>query len=183
MADTTEFERVAMPYLQDVYRAAVALSGSKDRGEDLAQATFLKALQRFETFRIGTNCKAWLMRILRNTWVDELRHRKVVGPEVPVDENLLPGTVDAERTSWSDASDLLENFADEQVIRALGELPDDQRLTLFLVDVEDMPQDEVAGVLGVAVGTIKSRASRARSALRDRLEAHARDLGFLGRGR
>jgi RNA polymerase sigma-70 factor (ECF subfamily) len=182
MVDTTEFERVAMPYLQDVYRAAVALSGNRDRGEDLAQATFLKALTRFETFKIGTNCKAWLMRILRNTWVDELRHRKVVGPEVSVEENLLPGTVDAERTSWSDATDLLENFADEQVIRALGELPDDQRLTLFLVDVEDMPQDEVAGILGVAIGTIKSRASRARAALRDRLEAHAKDLGFLGRG-
>lgn len=182
MADIADFDRIAMPYLDDVYRAAVVLCRSREHAEDLVQATFLKAFKRFERFTEGTNCKAWMMRILRNTWVDELRHRKVVGVEVPIEPELLEGPRETVGPAWSDARDLLENFEDEQVIKALGELPDDQRLTLFLVDVADLPQEEVAEIVGVAVGTVKSRVSRARATLKDRLREHAADLGYLGRG-
>ena len=76
---------------------------------------------------------------------------------------------------------MLESFSDAQVISALAELPEDQRMTLFLSDVESMSQEDIADVLDVAVGTVKSRVSRARRTLREKLEAHARDLGFLGR--
>jgi RNA polymerase sigma-70 factor (ECF subfamily) len=181
MADAREFERVAMPHLDAVYRAAYALSGRAGQADDLAQATFLKALERFDTFRPGTNCKAWLLRILRNTWIDRLRHLKVVGTTVPAEEALLAEPPHAETTTWSDPAAVLENFADAQVIAALRELPEDQRLTLFLVDVEEFSQEEVAEITGVAVGTVKSRTSRARAALRGKLEAHARDLGLTGR--
>ena len=181
MAEARDFEKIATPHMGSVYRAAYSLSGDAARAEDLVQATFLKALQRFGTFEPGTNCKAWLMQILRNTWIDELRHAKVVGTTVPADENLPADRPGAEATSWSDARDVLENFSDEQVIKALGELGDDQRLTLYLIDVEQLSQEEVAGITGVPVGTVKSRLSRARSALEMRLEAHARDLGFIRR--
>ncbi len=79
MADRDKFESIALPYLDTLYRAAVALCGREENAEDLVQATYLKALQRFELFRPGTNCRAWLLRILRNTWIDQLRHMKVVG--------------------------------------------------------------------------------------------------------
>lgn len=181
MADRREFENMAMPHLDAVFRAAFALCGRREGAEDLAQETFTKALERFGSFRLGTNCRAWMLTILRNTWIDQLRHKKVAGPEVPVDEALLPAPSPPERTAWTDAEDILENFSDEDVIGAMKQLPDDQRLTLFLVDVEQLAQQEVAEIMGVAVGTVKSRTSRARSTLRQKLMAHAKDLGLAQR--
>ena len=172
-----------MPHLSAVYRAAMALCRHRQDAEELVQATFLKALERFDSFEAGTHCKAWLLRILRNTWFDELRHRKVVGPTVSAEKVAIAEPDGEAETMWTDARDLLENFSDEQIIAALGDLPDEQRLTLYLVDVEALSQEEAAGVLGVAVGTVKSRSSRARAVLKQRLAAHARDLGFVGRDR
>ena len=181
MADRDKFEGIALPYLDTIYRAAVALCGRAENAKDLVQATYLKALERFESFRPGTNCRAWLLRILRNTWIDQLRHIKTVGPEVQVDQNLVAAPREQQETVWSDANDVLENFSDEQVIKALGELPEEQRLTLFLVDVENFSQEEVGEIMDVAVGTVKSRSSRARAALSQKLSDHARRLGFMRR--
>ena len=185
MADRKDFEGLAVPHLSSVYRAALVFCGQEAVAQDLAQATFLKALERFGTFREGSNCKAWLFQILRNTWIDELRHRKVTGNPLPLEEALVAGPAKAgdedETTAWPDARDVLEKFSDPQVIKALAELPEPQRLVLFLVDVEQLNHDEAAEICGVAVGTIKSRTSRARATLRGRLWAHAKDLGLLGR--
>ena len=185
MADKRDFEPIAMPHLDAVYRAAVALCRRGPEAEDLVQVTYAKALERFGSFQAGTNCKAWLLQILRNTWIDELRHRKVAGPTVSMEES-QPAVADpphAGETTWTDAASVLENFADDDVRRALGELPDDQRLTLFLVDVEGLSQEEVAAITGVAPGTVKSRTSRARESLKRKLADYARDLGFSERGR
>ena len=177
-AKTERFEQIALPNLDNVYRAAVALCGRSNEAEDLTQITFMKALERFDTFEPGTNCKAWLFQILRNTWIDQLRRKKVAGSVVPLDEELVAEETGIEATVWSNAEDLLENFTDELIIRALKQLPDDQRLTLFLVDVEQLSQQEVAEITGVAVGTVKSRTGRARSELKRRLTPYATDLGF-----
>lgn len=181
MADRTEFDEIAMPHLDSVYRTALALSRKPHEADDLTQTTMLKAFQRFGSFRPGTACKPWLLRILRNTWIDALRHRKVVGTVVPIEEGLVGDPSPGEPEPWTEAEDVLERFSDEQVIRALRELPDDQRLTLVLVDVEEMSQEDAAAILDVAVGTVKSRTSRARAALKRKLQAHARDLGLIGR--
>jgi RNA polymerase sigma-70 factor (ECF subfamily) len=181
MADRAQFEEIALVHLDSVYRAAWTLCANAHDTEELVQATMLKALQRFDSFRTGTNCRAWLLRILKNTWFDELRHRKVVGPTVPVDGAPLEVRPPPEPTVWSNPRDLLANFADAQIIRALRELPDELRLTLYLVDVEGLNYDEVGRIMEIPEGTIKSRTSRARESLRERLEAHARDLGFIGR--
>ena len=174
------FEQLALPNLDNVYRAAVAVCGRCNEADDLTQTTFMKALERFDTFKTGSNCKAWLFQILRNTWIDQLRHKKVVGSVAPLDEALVANEARAEETVWSDAEDLLENFSDDQIIQAMRQLPDDQRLTLFLVDVEQLSQHEVADITGVAVGTVKSRTSRARSELKNRLMPYAKDMGFEG---
>jgi len=180
-ADTSDFERMALPCLDNVYRAAMVLTGRNDRADDLVQQTFLKALAQFASFRQGSNCRAWLLKILRNTWIDGLRHLRVAGVTVPIDEAAIAGEPEPEQTRWSNADDILENFSDEQVIEALRQLPEDQRLALYLVDVEGLPHDEVAEILGVAGGTIKSRTSRARAVLKDVLAEYARDLGFVAR--
>ena len=185
MADKKDFERLAMPHLDAVYRAAVALCRDQGDAEDLVQTTYAKALERFDSFEPGSHCRAWLLRILRNTRIDELRHWKVIGATVSM-EDCEPVTADpppAAETAWTNAQDVLNNFPDDEVRRALGELPDDQRLTLFLVDVEGLSQDEAAEVLDVPAGTVKSRTSRARETLRQKLIAYARDLGLIGRVR
>jgi len=181
MADRKEFERIAMPELPAVYRAAVALCGRVEPAEDLVQATMVKALERFATFRPGTNCKAWLLRILRNTWIDDLRHKKVAGPAVSLDEEQLAAPPESEPDLATGLGNVLEHFGDPEIIAALAELPEAHRLTLYLVDVEQFTQEEVAEITGVAVGTVKSRTSRARAVLRAKLLDHARDLHLAGR--
>jgi len=172
-----DFEKCVMVHLNAVYRAAMALCGKQDVAEDMVQITFLKAYERFGSFKKGTHCRAWLLSILRNTWIDTLRQRRFGVTHVPLEDNLVAEPTTPESV-WSNAEDLLQNFSDEQVIKALQQLPADQRLTLFLVDVEGLSQEEIAEITQVAVGTVKSRASRARTALKSRLAAYAKDMHF-----
>lgn len=180
MVEKTEFETFALVHIDAVYKMAVALCGNWDQAEDLVQATYLKAFEKFGSFRKGTNCKAWLLKICRNYWIDQIRHKRVAGDVLPIDEDMLVSQADDNEITWSNCQDLLENFSDEQVIRALGDLGDDQRLTLFLIDVEQLSQQEAAEILGVEVGTVKSRTSRARTALKKKLLSYAKEMGYAG---
>jgi RNA polymerase sigma-70 factor (ECF subfamily) len=173
-----EFENIAMVHVNALYRAAIALSGREETAEDIVQTTFLKAFENFNSFTKGTNCKAWLMRILRNTWIDQVRHRQITGKELPLEEEVI--AEETTETSWSNAQDLLENFSDEEVIKALLRLGEEQRLTLYLVDVEGFTQEEVAEIMDTAVGTIKSRTSRARNILKRNLSSYAREKRIKG---
>lgn len=176
---TDNFEEVALPHLNAVYRAAVALCGRPSDADDLVQATLLKAFERFDSFQAGTNCKAWLLKILRNIWIDQLRRQKVRGTVLPIAEEIIAQAPPRDETVWSNPQDLLDNFSDEQVINALSKLPEDQRFTLFLIDVEQLSQEEVAEITRVAVGTVKSRTSRARGNLKEKLTSYARQTGFI----
>lgn len=179
MDDTKTFKEIALPYLDAVYRAAVALCGQLQEADDLVQDTFLKAFERFESFQMDTNCRAWLLKILRNTWIDRLRKRKIAGQTLPLEEEIIAERTHDNETIWSNAEDLIENFSDEQIIKALSGLPEDQRLTLFLIDVEQLSQKEVAEIMGVATGTVKSRTSRGRSVLKGKLSSYAKEMGFM----
>jgi len=179
MADNNEFESIALPHLDAVFKTAFALCGNTHKAEDLAQATFLRAFEQFENFKKGTNCKAWLTKILRNKWIDQLRHKKVVGEVLPIEENIIADTQTDEPVAWSNSRDILENFSDDQVIKALQKVPDEQRLTLFLIDVAQFTQDEVADIMEVPAGTVKSRTSRARAILKKELTSYAKEMGFM----
>ena len=179
MANTETFKEIALPYLDAIYRAAIALCGQRHEADDLVQDTFLKAFERFESFQPDTNCKAWLLKILRNTWIDRLRKKKITGQTLPLEEEIIAEKSHDNETTWSNAEDLIENFSDEQVIKALSGLPEDQRLTLFLIDVEQLTQKEVAEIMGIATGTVKSRTSRGRSVLKGKLVSYAKEMGFL----
>ena len=120
------------------------------------------------------------MRILRNTWYDQLRRQMTAGTQVPLNEDIAVEAAQVNETQWTDSTDLLENFSDEQVIKALLYLPAEQRLTLYLIDVEGFSQDEVAEITDVAAGTVKSRTSRARMKLKSQLLEYARETGLAG---
>jgi RNA polymerase sigma-70 factor, ECF subfamily len=180
-----QFETLAMPQIDAVYRAALSLCGRADQAEDLVQQTYLQAWEKFRSFQEGTNCKAWMMRTLRNSWIDQLRRQRHVN-FLPLDEEMAPAAR-TENAGCEDAAAIhnetaiLDGFSDQQVLDALSQLPPDQRLALLLVDVERMDHRDVAAVLDVPEGTVKSRASRARTVLREKLQAHAKDLGFMKR--
>ena len=173
-----KFEAEALPHLDTVFRAALALTGGGREAEDLAQQTFLRAWEKFAGFTPGSNCKAWLLSILRHLWIDEARHRKVIGPVL----SLMDELSEAPRGEDPAVSgEILENFSDEQVIQALKMLPPEWRLILYLVDIAQIDHAEAARIAEIPVGTVKSRASRARNRLKEQLLAHARDFGFIKR--
>ena len=99
---------------------------------------------------------------------------------LPINENKIAETPRNNETVWSNAQDILENFSDDHVIRALNQLPEDMRFTLFLIDVEQLGQKEVAEITDVAVGTVKSRTSRARAGLKEKLTSYAQEMGLVG---
>ena len=169
-----------MVHFDPVYRGAFALCAKADTADDLVQTTFLKAFERFESFQSGTNCKAWLMQILRNIWIDRLRHNKFAAQQIPFDEELIADRLHENEIVWSNAQDMMENFSDEQVIRALQELGANQRLTLFLADVEGFSQNDIARITDVEIGTVKSRISRARAQLKKKLAFYADQRGLTG---
>ena len=179
-SDVHSYDQLVLPHLDAIFRAAMAICGSRQEAEDLTQTTLVRALERFETFRPGTNCRAWLYRILRNLWTDQLRHLKVVGTSRSIDDEVMDiADEQPEEVIWSNAEDLLENFSDEQVIKAMRQLPEQQRLTLFLTEVEQFSYQEVAEITGVAMGTVKSRINRARALLTQKLQDYAKEMGFL----
>jgi len=178
------FRDEAWPWLPVLVRTARALSRDVHAADDLVQETMLRAMKHIGSFEAGSNMRAWLLTILRRTHVDLYRSGRRHNGQASLQDVAEPvaqaaehaGTFDAR---WHEPERLLEQFEDEAMIDAIRRLPDDMRWTLLLADVEQMPHTDVAAVLGVAVGTIKSRVHRARGLLRDQLYQLARSRGWV----
>lgn len=177
------FTRLAWPYLPTVLRTARYITQSEADADDLAQDTMMKAMRAIDSFRDGTDMKAWLITILKRTFIDRLRadQRRIksqalddVGPIA--DPNVSVGVFDDD---WPEPEKLLNRFEDKAVIEALRRLPEDIRWTLLLLDVEQMDQASAAGILDVPVGTVKSRAHYGRKMLRDLLYQMAQTRGWV----
>ncbi len=175
-----DFERVALPYLDDVARVAGWLTNDEAEAADLVQDTYLNALRGWRSFRLGTDCRAWLLTICRNHF-RSLRRRpdRVNHLDTPELETLA--SVEVFRTAVSTGMDAAFGKFDlrDAVQRELRALPEPFREAVALVDLEDLPYEEAAGILGVPVGTVRSRLYRGRRLLQERLLVHARDAGFL----
>ncbi len=179
------FQSLAWPLRAVVLRTARYLTRRDDEAEDLAQDTMIKALRAMDSFQDGTDMKAWLMTILRRTHIDRLRAAHRHDRELSLDAlELEPASPSADQAGhfdgqWGQPEDLMARFEDEAIIQAMQALPEDIRWTLLLVDVEQMPQADVAAVLDVPQGTIKSRTHRGRAMLRDRLYEFACQRGWV----
>lgn len=181
---TRRFYQLVWPFRADVFRVAQFLSRNRATAEDLTQETLLKAFRGIDRLKAGLGVRAWLMQILRNTWLDRVRSTAGRPQEVSLGE--LFTDPEAQDTSaadamatWGDAKAVLEAFSDNQVIDALQELPEEIRWTLLLVDVEGLSLQEAAEVLNVPTGTIKSRGHRGRRMLREKLLPLARELKWV----
>ena len=175
-----QFEKEALPFIDDVYRFALALTGSAQDAEDAAQETFLRAYKSWHTYTPGSECRRWLFTICKNV----VRNRPVPIATVELD------ACDAEAETLAAVlqhSALLREHADFSVDRqiilaaidqAVAELPEPFRTAVLLVDIEDNPYHVAAEILGVPIGTIRSRLFRGRRLLQDMLLHHARDVGL-----
>jgi RNA polymerase sigma-70 factor, ECF subfamily len=157
------FELTAVPYLTDVYRVARQMS-DESRAPDLVQETYLRAWKYFDTFEPGTNCRAWLLRILHNVWTDQWRQVRL---EIPLNDSEFSGI--EPYYSWEDEF-LREEFS-QAVERALSQLPEMYRWAVLLTDVEELSYQEAALVMNCPIGTVMSRINRGRRALARLLRA------------
>jgi RNA polymerase sigma-70 factor (ECF subfamily) len=165
-APPSHFEDLAMPLFDSLYNFAHWLTQNREEAEDLVQETYAKALKGFSSFRLGTNFRAWMFRILRNTFLTSRTGLKAIatvplepeegGPEVAV-ESITPETI------------LMDRLSQESVRGALEQLPVNFREILLLCEVEEMSYREIAETLSIPIGTVMSRLSRARKALGEQL--------------
>jgi RNA polymerase sigma factor (sigma-70 family) len=180
------FQETALPHLDAVYRFAHHLCGNDADAEDLTQECFHQAFRKFHQFQSGTNCRAWLFTIARNAYIDQLR-RKGREPKTAELDDLpdpasLPGTTGGLERWHEVAIDGEEVFRDlfgDEVNRFLDELQREFRLAVVLCDVEGFSYAEIGAILGCPVGTVRSRISRARSFLREKLYQYAKGLGYV----
>lgn len=179
-----EFQRIALPHLPSLYNLALRLTGSQREAEDLVQETYLRAYRFFDTFTPGTQIKAWLFRILRNTFINRYRARKIRPEEVDLTrlEAGYESAVDAgflrEHHPRSPEEILLNDVLDEEVVRALDALPEEYRTVVHLALVEELSYKEIAGVLSIPLGTVMSRLHRGRRMLQAALMEYARRKGI-----
>lgn len=179
----TEFEQEAIPHMDILYNYALRMTGNADDARDLLQETFLKAYRFWDKYEKGTNVRAWLFRIMKNTYIN--LYRKAVKEPDTVDYNDIQNFYNIIRENSADANDLQEklfgHLLDDEVTKALESLPEEFRTVVILCDIEGLTYEEIAEFVECPVGTVRSRLHRGRKLLYAKLFEYAKKRGFVGK--
>ncbi len=185
MADQERFVDDALAFMPSLYTAAMRMTRNPSDAEDLVQETYLKAYRAYGGFEEGTNLKAWLYRILTNTFINSYRAKKRRPEEADVEDvedlylyHRLVGT-DGSELGRSAEDEVLAHFTDEAVKTAIESLPESFRMTVLLADVEGFSYKEIAEIMEVPVGTVMSRLHRGRRALQKALHDYGLERGII----
>lgn len=175
-----DFEDEIIPQLDAMYNFALRLTSDPSDAEDLVQDTIVKAFRFFSSYEKGTNAKAWLFRILKNSYINNYRKKSKQPNQVDYDEvATFYETIRAERTDTSDLEDkMFRDLIDDDISSALDELPEDFRTVVLLCDIEGFTYEEIANMLDVPIGTIRSRLHRGRNLLKAELLDYAEKRGY-----
>lgn len=175
-----DFEEEIIPQLDAMYNFALRLTSDPSDAEDLVQDTIVKAFRFFSSYEKGTNAKAWLFRILKNSYINNYRKKSKQPNQVDYDEvSSFYETIRAERTDTSDLENkMFRDLIDDDISQALEELPEDFRTVVLLCDIEEFTYEEIANMLDVPIGTIRSRLHRGRNLLKAQLLDYAENRGY-----
>jgi RNA polymerase sigma-70 factor (ECF subfamily) len=179
------FEAAAMPFVDALYNTAFRMTRNAEDAEDLVQETYLKAYKYYDKFEVGTNFKAWLFKIMKNTFINNYRKRQQAPPQsdfADIEESFESQVIDEARRIRDPEEELLEGVLDEDLQRAIDELPPDYRMVVLLADLEGFSYKEIADILEVPVGTVMSRLYRGRRLLEAAMLKYAREQGYLRAG-
>jgi RNA polymerase sigma-70 factor (ECF subfamily) len=176
-----EFKAEAFPHKDILFNFALRTTGSRDDAQDLLQETFMKAFRFWDKFEKGTNMRAWLFRIMKNSYIN--RYRKETREPGMVDYDDVENFYDSIRDDSTDSNDLQKrmynNMLSDEVVGALQSLPEDFRTVVILCDIEGLTYDEIAEFLNCPIGTVRSRLHRGRKMLEEKLYEYAKDRGMI----
>jgi len=176
----SQFNQEMVPHMDMMYNYALYLTGDREEANDLLQETFLKAFRFIDKFESGTNAKAWLYRIMRNTYINEYRRVKRTPDLVEYDEQIsayqmLPRD---DEPRFIGSQKPFEDIFDDDIATAIAELPEKFKSVIVLRDVQELPYEEIAEALEIPIGTVRSRLHRARGILFERLRGYATSRGY-----
>jgi len=173
---TERFETEALEHVDSVYRFALCMTKNESDAQDLVQDTYLRAYRFFDKFEEGTNCRAWLLRILKNTFINSIRRERRQPQMIHLPEMEENGM--ELRSNGDPEDEVFGDLLDDDVAAAMDGLPLAYRSVVLLADVEGFSYREIADIIGCPIGTVMSRLSRGRSLLRKRLQSYAAQYGY-----
>lgn len=182
-AKQVEFEREALPHMDLLYNYGLRMTGNPADADDLVQETYLKAFRFWDKYEKGTNIKAWLFRIMKNSYIN--RYRKESKEPDTVDYDEVKNFYNTIKHESADTNDLEEriygNLLADEVAKGLESLPDDFRTVVILCDIEGLTYEEIAEFVEIPIGTVRSRLHRGRKMLRGKLFEYARKRGYVSK--
>ena len=180
----TEFEAEAFPHKDILFNFALRTTGDTDDAKDLLQETFMKAFRFWDKYEKGTNIRAWLFRIMKNSYIN--RYRKETREPGMVDYDDVENFYDSIRDDSTDSNDLQKqmysNMLSDEVTSALQSLPEDFRTVVILCDIEQLTYEEISDFLNCPIGTVRSRLHRGRKMLEEKLHNYAKERGIISQG-
>ncbi len=179
------FNEEFMPHIDSMYNFAFRLTVDEDDAKDLVQDTYLKAFRFINSFQKGTNAKAWLFRILKNSFINDFRKKSKEPSKVDYNEvesfyNSEDSEIDQSTTTTNDLrAESVQDLIGDEVANALNSLAVDFRIVIILCDIEGFTYEEMAKILDIPIGTVRSRLHRARNLLKDKLQQYAKKMGYI----